>query len=60
MMVKAKNESGTFETVKEGKPKAQVEDKSRSQRPVADLSNLHYVGSVVGLSNLRPASSNNV
>lgn len=36
MMVKAKNESGTFETVKEGKPKAQVEDKSRSQRPVAD------------------------
>ncbi|GEK35497.1 hypothetical protein [Kurthia sibirica] len=60
MMVKAKNESGTFETVKEGEPKAQVEDKSKSQRPVADLSNLHHVGSVVGSPNLRPASSNSL
>ena len=39
------NESGTFETVMEDEPRAQVEDKSRSQRPVADLSNLHRSGS---------------
>ena len=29
-----------------------MEDKSRSQRPVADLSNLHHVGSVARLTQL--------